>query len=244
MFRKFFTEYRLLSDKDRQLKASIRNITGKKPNNLDIYRQAIRHRSIAPQNEKGVRESNERLEYLGDALLSAIVAEYLFKKFPLKEEGFLTEIRSRIVNRDKLNLVARKIGIENVVEYSNNKKNHLAYKSIFGDTLEAIIGAVYVDHGFKTCRKFIIKKLIQPHYDLEEVLKINPNYKSKIIEWAHRQNKDIEFRITEIRGGNHNKEFIAELYIENEPISRGTGFSKKKAEQNAAEKSCELLEIK
>ncbi len=242
-FRKLFFNNYVLSEKNSGLKTSIKNIVGRRPRNLHIYRQAIQHRSIAPQNDKGVRESNERLEYLGDAVLGTIVAEYLFKKFPLKEEGFLTEIRSRIVNRDTLNLVGRKIGIEKIVEFSSNKKHSQAYKSIYGDTLEALIGAVYIDMGFKACRQFIIKKLLQPHFDLDEIVKINPNYKSKIIEWAHRRNKEVEFRITEIREGSHNKEFIAELIIENKSVSRGTGYSKKKAEQSAAQKSCELLDI-
>ena len=108
---------------ERELSSSIRNIVGKRPLNISLYRLSTQHRSIAKSNAKGIRESNERLEYLGDAVLGLVVAEYLFQKFPLKDEGFLTEIRSRIVNRDSLNQVAKKIGIGNIVEFNNNKKN-------------------------------------------------------------------------------------------------------------------------
>ncbi len=224
-------------------KKSIKNITGITPSNIILYHLATQHRSIARQNDKGFKESNERLEYLGDAVLGVVVAEYLFKKFPLKDEGFLTEIRSRIVNRDMLNNVARKMGIPDIVEFTVNKKNKLSYKSIYGDTLEALIGALYLDKGHAKTKRFIRQKLIKQHYDLMEIIKTNPNHKSKIIEWAHRQNKDIRFEITEIRGNSHNREFMAELVVEGDTIAKGMGFSKKKAEQDAAQKSCEKLEI-
>lgn len=233
----------LSSSAERDLSVSIKNIVGKRPLNISLYRLSTQHRSIAKPNAKGVRESNERLEYLGDAVLGVVVAEYLFKKFPLKNEGFLTEIRSRIVNRDALNQVAKKIGIANIVEFNSNKKNRLSYKSIYGDTLEALIGAVYLDRGYKFCRKFILRKLIIPHYDLAEIITINTNYKSMIIEWAHQTNKEIEFKITESKGSNHQKEFTADLLIESEIVASGSGLSKKKAEQLAAQKTCEILEI-
>ena len=235
--------YYFKSKDDKRLIESVKNITGRKPINVNLFRLSTQHRSIAKQNPKGFRESNERLEYLGDAVLGMVVAEYLFKKFPTKDEGFLTEIRSRIVNRDSLNQVARKIGVAEIVEYSSNRKNRLSYKSIYGDALEALIGAIYLDRGFLFCRKFILKRLIIPHYDIEEIIKVNTNYKSKVIEWAHQLSKEVEFRITEIKGNSHQKEFTAELLIEEQPYATGTGYSKKKAEQLAAQKTCEMLEI-
>lgn len=231
------------SKNNRNLIKSVVAITGVYPHNIELYKLATQHRSIAKHNEIGFRESNERLEFLGDAILGAIVAEYLFKKYPLKDEGFLTEIRSRIVNRDALNLVAKKMGVTDIVEYTNNRKNKLAYKSIYGDTLEALIGAIYLDKGYMAARKFIVKKLLRQQYDLEKIIQTNPNYKSKIIEWAHRQNKDIKFEITEVKGSSHNRQFMAELQIEGESIAQGNGFSKKKAEQDAAQKTCEKLHI-
>lgn len=225
------------------LRKSIRSIAGVTPGNVELYKLATQHRSIARQNDIGVRESNERLEYLGDAILGSVVAEYLFKKYPSKDEGFLTEIRSRIVNRDALNIAARNMGISDIVEYTNNRKSRQAYKSIHGDTLEALIGAIFLDKGYMAARRFIIKKILNQQYDLEQIVHINSNYKSKIIEWAHQQNKEVKFLITEIRGSSHNREFKAELLVEGEAIAEGSGFSKKRAEQDAAQKSCEKLDI-
>jgi len=228
---------------NRQLIKSIKTLAGINPGNIELYKLATQHRSIAKQNEIGFKESNERLEYLGDAILGSVVAEYLFKKYPLKDEGFMTEIRSRIVNRDALNLIAKKMGITDIVVYTNNRKSRQAYKSIYGDTLEALIGAIYLDKGYQGTRKFIVKKLLRQQYDLEKIIQTNPNYKSKIIEWAHRENKDIKFEITEVKGSSHNKEFLAELQVEGKAIAHGNGFSKKKAEQDAAQKSCAKLNI-
>lgn len=243
MIRKIFNTLFFKTKSNRQLIKSVKNFAGINPGNIELYKLATQHRSIAKQNEIGFRESNERLEYLGDAILGSIVAEYLFKKYPLKDEGFLTEIRSRIVNRDALNLVAKNMGISDIVVYTNNRKSHQAYKSIYGDTLEALIGAIYLDKGYQSTRKFIVKKLLRQQYDLEKIIQTNPNYKSKIIEWAHQQNKDIKFEITEGKGSSHNKEFLAELQVEGKPVAQGNGFSKKKAEQDAAQKSCVKLHI-
>ncbi len=231
------------SKSNSSLKRSIKSIAGVTPHNIELYKLATQHRSIARQNDVGLRESNERLEYLGDAILGSIIAEYLFKKFPLKDEGFLTEIRSRIVNRDALNTAARNMGILAIVEYTNNRKSKQAYKSIYGDTLEALIGAIYLDRGYKATRKFILSKLLRQQYDLDTIIQNNPNYKSKVIEWAHRQNKDIKFEITEIKGASHSRQFRAMLQVEGEVVAEGNGFSKKKAEQDAAQKSCEKLHI-
>lgn len=243
MIRRIYNSLFFYSKNNRKLLKSVKTITGVSPVNIELYKLATQHRSIAKHNDIGFRESNERLEYLGDAILGAIVAEYLFKKYPLKDEGFLTEIRSRIVNRDALNLVSKKMGISSIVEYTNNRKSRQAYKSIHGDTLEALIGAIYLDKGYKSTRRFIVSKLLRQQYDLDKIIQVNPNFKSKIIEWAHRQNKDIKFEITEVKGSSHNREFKAELQVEGEPIAKGSGFSKKKAEQDAAQKSCVKLHI-
>lgn len=243
MIRRIFHALFFYSKNNKKLVSSVKTITGVYPVNIELYKLATQHRSIAKHNRIGFRESNERLEYLGDAILGSIVAEYLFKKYPLRDEGFLTEIRSRIVNRDALNLVAKKMGITSIVEYTNNRKSRQAYKSIYGDTLEALIGAIYLDKGYMSTRKFIVGKLLRQQYDLEKIIQTNPNYKSKIIEWAHRQNKDINFEITEVKGSSHNREFMAELQVDGEPVAKGNGFSKKKAEQDAAQKSCVKLHI-
>ena len=258
------------SSSDKQLGRSIRHITGRYPSNLALYRLATRHVSVAKRNKQGVRESNERLEYLGDAVLGVIVAEYLFRKFPFKDEGFLTEIRSRIVNRESLNQVARKLGISDLVQVEEGGRSshrqsggrqsggrqsggrqsggrrsegrgQLSYKSLGGNTLEALIGAVYLDKGFRATRGFILKKILIPHFDLSAIIENDTNYKSKVIEWAQKHNREIRYEIVETRGGNQYKEFVTQLLLDNEPISTGSGYSKKKSEQSASEKALLVL---
>lgn len=228
---------------DLKLADAIKIIVGKRPRNLNVFKLAFKHSSIANLKPDGFKESNERLEYLGDAFLGAVIAEYLFKKFPYKDEGFLTEIRSRLVNRETLNNLAIRVGIPKIIEFDTTKKSSLTHKSIYGDTLEALVGAVYLDRGFEFCRKFILGKLILPHFDIEKIVQNNYNYKSIVIEWAQKESKEVRFEIIEEKGNNHYKEFTAQVFIDDKPISIGHGFSKKKAEQNAAYKSCEFLEI-
>ena len=227
------------SGRDKELMYSIRNITGYMPGNLVLYKTALRHSSAAKDN---IIDSYERLEFLGDSVLGSVVAELLFKKYPFKSEGFLTEIRARIVNREEMNKLGYKIGLDRIVTF-HSYKSHYAHKSLYGDALEALIGAVFLDKGFKQCKKFIIKKLINPNFDLKEIVSVNKNFKSILIEWAQKTNKDIKFvLINEISGKNH-KEFTSEVLIENEPVSQGNGLSKKKAEQAAAENACQKLSI-
>lgn len=229
----------LKTGRDKELIYSIGNITGLTPGNIILYKTALRHPSAAKDN---ITDSYERLEYLGDAVLGTVIAELLFKKYPFKSEGFLTEIRARIVNREELNKLGFKIGLNKIVTYHSYKSSY-SHKSLYGDALEALIGAVYLDKGFKKCRNFIISKLISPHFDLEEIVASNKNFKSILIEWAQKENKDIKFVIIkEISGKNH-KEFTAEVLIEDNPMSQGQGLSKKKAEQAAAEKACEKLDL-
>lgn len=225
---------------NQKLVVAIRTITGFTPSNIELYRLATLHSSKSKEVD-GFRESNERLEYLGDAILGAAVADYLFKKYPFKDEGFLTEIRSRIVNRDSLNQLAKKIGIHAIVQ-SDNKNNQLQ-NVILGNTLEAIVGAVYLDKGYLRCKKFVIDKLIQPYYNLNEVVSSNTNFKSQIIEWCQRNNKAIRFEVTSQSKGRSGKEFIAQIYLDDQPYGQGFGYTKKKAEQDAAQKTSAMLPI-
>jgi ribonuclease-3 len=231
------------TQKNKKLLAAVNTIVGRKPLNLDLYDLATKHASVGRISKSGFKESNERLEYLGDAILGAVVAEYLFKRYPLKDEGFLTEIRSRIVNRESLNDLGRKIGLDILIEYDANKKNSLSHRSIHGDTLEALVGAVYLDRGFKFCKKFIVKKLLIPHFDLDLIIKNNPNNKSKIIEWAQKENKEVRFDVINIKNKKHFKEFSVQVFVDDEPVGVGHGTSKKKAEQDAAQKSCDFLNL-
>jgi ribonuclease-3 len=229
------------SKADQKLVTAIQNIAGLTPSNIALYKLATLHSSIAKEGNNGFKESNERMEYLGDAVLGAAVADYLFKKFPFKDEGFLTEIRSRIVNREALNLLARKIGVGNIVQY-DSKNSHLQ-QVILGNTLEAIVGAIYLDKGFLRCKKFVIDKLIAPNYDLDALINSDSNYKSKIIEWAQREGKDVRFEILDVKKSRNHKEFTAQVIVDKEPMGTGYGNNKKKAEQDAALKTCEMLNI-
>jgi ribonuclease-3 len=223
------------SKNDEKLIRAVKNIAGLTPSNLELYRLATVHSSIAKENGQGFKESNERLEYLGDAILGAAVADYLFKKFPFRSEGFLTEMRSRIVNRETL------IGIGNIVQY--DQKNAHLQQVILGNTLEAIVGAIYLDKGYLRTKKFVIDKLIGPNYDLDELVNSNSNFKSKIIEWAQREGKEVRFEILNVKKGKNHKEFTAQVLVDNEAKGTGYGNSKKKAEQDAALKTCEMLNL-
>lgn len=229
------------SPSDKKLINAIETITGFSPVNLELYRLATRHSSVAKENGQGFKENNERLEYLGDAVLGAAVADYLFKKFPYKSEGFLTEMRSRIVNRESLNLLARKIGIGNIVQF--DQKNTQLQKVILGNTLEAIVGAIYLDKGYLSSRKFVFNKLIAPNFDLDELVNTQTNFKSKLIEWSQRENKEVRFEITSVQKGRVHKEFTAQVIVDGEEAGKGYGSNKKKAEQDAAFKACEKLKI-
>ena len=225
---------------EQKLITAIRTIAGFVPSNLSLYKLATLHTSRSKETN-GFRESNERLEYLGDAVLGAAVADYLFKKYPFEDEGFLTEIRSRIVNRDSLNLLARKIGINLIVQF--DQKNAQLQQVVLGNTLEAIVGAIYLDKGYLRCKKFVVDKLILPHFDLEVVIQSNFNHKSKIIEWTQRQNKSVRFEMVEVKKSRNQKEFSIQIFIDDQAYGTGYGYTKKKAEQDAALKTCDQLNI-
>jgi ribonuclease-3 len=230
-----------LDEREKFLKKSVRHLIGSNPSNLQLYRLAFLHASASKESvSKSYKESNERLEYLGDSVLGMITAAYLFKKYPFKDEGFLTEIRSRMVSRESLNVLGRKLGLDEIIEFESQKRTILSRSSMYGDALEAFIGAVYLDKGFKFTQQFIIKKILTQYFDLETVVQNNPNFKSILIEWAQKEGKKAQFSLEE-EGLHHNKEFTAFVLIEGEKIAEGKGYSKKKAEQTAAMKACDVL---
>lgn len=239
---RWFTRY---DEKDKQLSKAVKHIIGRKPYNIRLYALSMKHSSIAQESNKvkGFKESNERLEYLGDAVLGGVVAEYLFKRYPYKDEGFLTEIRSRIVNRESLNRLAVKIGLSQLVEFEGKKRPGISHKSIYGDAMEAFIGAIYLDKGFHFTKRYIIQKLLMQHYDLDELIDTTLNFKSLIIEWAQKNGRNVEFAISKQGGSKNNKQFKVNLIIDGEIMATGSGYSKKKAEQDAARKTCEQLDL-
>lgn len=226
--------------KNKQLYQSLKNILGFYPGNISLYKSAFRHKSAAHKIKEGVKDSNERLEFLGDAILSAVVADYLFKKFPYKDEGFLTKMRSKIVSRSQLNQLAVKLGIKELVESSLDKGGKNI--SINGDAFEALIGAIYLDKGYTTASNFILHRFIQHHIDIDEIETKENDFKSKMIEWAQKEKKRLQFRFEEITV-DQEKQYIIQLIIDNEVFGKGQHFSKKRAEQIAAEEACIRLEL-
>jgi ribonuclease-3 len=224
---------------------ALRNILGFIPGNFRLYRLALRHKSVASDiHKKGVKNSNERLEFLGDAILGSVVAEVLFKKFPYKDEGFLTEMRSKMVNRSHLNQLSKKMGISDLIDY-DTKLNNMGNKnsSLFGDAFEAMIGAIYLDKGYEFTRKFIINRIIIPHVDIDHLEQTESNFKSRLLEWAQKEGKEIQFELLEEKHAGQSRLFTVRVLINGEDMGKGQDFSKKNAEKNAAEKACLALNI-
>ena len=226
-----------IKKEDQKIIKAILFLFGFEPVNINLYKLALLHKS------KNKNESNERLEYLGDAVLNLIVAEYLFKKYPYKDEGFLTKIRSKIVSRDSLNNLGRKVGLKELINFKNVDEFSKNYKSIFGDALEAIIGAVYLDVGFEYCQEYIVKNIIIPYYNFDELVNKTHNFKSKILEWSQKEKKLIKFSTKKIILKNNSSQFESILIIENKEISKGFGNNKKDAEKDASRLACKKLEL-
>ena len=223
---------------DKAFKKSIANILGIKPDNLLIYTTALSHRSVKDSAD----ENNERLEYLGDAILSAIVADYLFKRYPYKGEGFLTEMRSKMVNRQQLNDIAIKMGFKKIALF-NKLDNALKNSQIFGNTLEAIVGAVYLDKGYKKTQSWVLKQIIIPHMFVDDLELIDINLKNKLIGWASKNNKVLTFNLNEEKLEGSRRVFIINTVLDGEILSEGKGFNKKDASQAAAIAAVEKLGI-
>lgn len=213
------------------------------PGNLSLYRLAFRHKSVAQNIKKGVKNSNERLEFLGDAVLGSVVAEVLFKQYPYEDEGFLTELRSKIVNRINLNQLARKLGFEQLIQYDTKMVNSTRQSSLLGDAFEALVGAIYLDKGYDFTRNFLVNHIIKSHIDIHKLEQTETNFKSKLIEWCQRHGKDITFELIGNQEGESNKLFTVQAVIEGEIMGSGKEFNKKNAEKLAAEKACEALSI-
>lgn len=214
------------------------------PGNLRLYRMAFRHRSVAVEVKNGAKNSNERLEFLGDAILGSVVAELLFKMYPYKDEGFLTEMRSKIVSRSNLNQLAKRLGLDEHIEFDNKALSHNNKQgSLLGDTFEAMIGAVYMDKDYNFTRNFLLKRIIKPHIDIHTLELTETNFKSKLIEWCQRHGKDITFEIIPNEEGENAKLFTIRANVDGESCAIGRDYNKKNAEKLAAEKACEFLHI-
>jgi ribonuclease-3 len=236
--RRFTSRILHLFSPNKQLLSQLEHILGFTPAHLPYYQLALMHRSKIEELE----QNNERLEFLGDAMLGAIVAEYLFKKYPYQTEGYLTEMRSRIVRRETLNNVALRMGLQKMVQYNQNDRG-LSRSHIFGNALEALIGAVYLDQGFVKTRQFIIRQIIRPYIDIETMESTDTNYKNKLLSWAQRNNRLLTFDTLDEKVEGSRKVFTMGVSLEGELVASGTGYSKKEAGQVAAQKAIEVLSI-
>jgi ribonuclease-3 len=226
--------------RDKEFILSLKNIFGFYPTNVSLYKLAFLHKSVALE-QNGHKVSNERLEYLGDAVLSSIVADYLFKKFPYKNEGFLTEMRSKLVSRDQLNKLSRKLGLDKFIQ--SNQDSRTFYRSMQGDAFEAFLGALYIDKGYLFTKKIIINRIINVHFDIDELENTEVNFKSKLIEWSQKERKVIEFKVVTEVGKGNNKQYLVEVKMDGNVCATGQDFSIKGAEKIAAEKAYNNLKI-
>jgi len=213
-------------------------VLGIKPGNYSLYYTALSHRSVKENSD----ENNERLEYLGDAVLSTVIADYLFKRYPYKGEGFLTEMRSKMVNRQQLNEIALKMGVKKLTLY-NKFDNFLKGSQIFGNTLEALVGAVYLDKGYKKTQRWIVKQIILPYVFVDDLEQIDINLKNRLIGWASKNGKKLEFETIQEKLEGNRRIFTMAVVLDGIVLSQGKGYNKKDASQLAAQSAIEKLGI-
>ncbi len=221
---------------EKEFKKQLNNVLGFTPGDLSLYKTALSHRSV----REGADENNERLEFLGDAVLSSIVGHYLFRKYPYKGEGFLTEMRSKMVNRQQLNDIALKMGLKKITFY-NKYDSSLKISQIFGNTLEAVIGAVYLDRGYLKTQKWVEQYLILPHLFMEDLEGVEINIKNKLYGWANKNGKALEFETLDERFENGRRLFTIGATVDGEMVAQGKGYNKKDASHIAAQLAVEKL---
>ncbi len=219
----------------KEIRAFFRNVFGLRVRNLEIYKVALIHRSSSSNNVVCGKLNNERLEYLGDAVLSAIVADFLFHKYPLESEGVLTRMRSKLVNRNMLNSLARKLGLHDMIKMDP----HNAGNSVDGNAFEAVVGAIYLDKGYEKTYDVIINHVFLTHLDMETVYEEDDDYKSRILIWAQKNRRKVQFE-NEIAKNERERLYRSIVILDGSQISEGLGFSVKISEQAAAEKALEL----
>ncbi len=240
MIEKIKTYIKLLFSNEKKFYYLIKKITGVKPNSISLYELALIHKSLINKTHNGQQENNERLEYLGDALLGAIVADYLYKKYPNADEGFLTKLRSAIVNRTNMNRIAVEMGLTELIKaqpVTNIEQTHIP-----GDALEAVIGAIYIDKGYDKTVRFIKSRIID-RTELKSKKNINKsNYKSFIIEWGQKNRCDVKFVTEESEVPNQNDQFVCFVYINQILAGKGIGNNKKESQQNAAKHAVKAID--
>ncbi|WP_455671469.1 ribonuclease III [Phocaeicola sp.] len=234
---------RLLFRKDRESYLRFYKMLGFYPKDISIYEQALLHKSSSVKSDKGRLLNNERLEFLGDAILDAVVADIVYKKFEGKREGFLTNTRSKIVQRETLNRVAVEIGLDKLIKFTTRQSSHNSY--MCGNAFEALVGAIYLDRGYRACKYFMEYRIIGPYLDLEKISRKEVNFKSKLIEWSQKNRFEVAFElITQSQDKYCSPTFESEVLIEGVPAGRGTGYSKKESQQMAAHEALRKIKNK
>lgn len=234
MLRNQIDKIRLLFRKDKESYFCFYKILGFYPRNIQLYQQALLHKSTSIRSEKGRPLNNERLEFLGDAILDAIVGDIVYKHFEGRREGFLTNTRSKIVQRETLNKLAVEIGLDKLVKYSTRSSSHNSY--MYGNAFEAFIGAIYLDQGYERCKRFMEEKIFKNYIDLDKMSRKEVNFKSKLIEWSQKSKVEVSFELIEqFLDEDYNPMFHTEIRIEGISAGKGTGYSKKESQQNAAQ---------
>ena len=230
---------RLFFRKEKEPYFRFYRILGFYPHNIKIYKQALLHKSSSVKTQ-GKLINNERLEFLGDAILDAVVADIVYKKFEGKREGFLTNTRSKIVQRETLNNLAINIGLDKLIKYSSKQSSHNSYMS--GNAFEALIGAIYLDRGYNACKKFMEERIIGKYINIDKISRKEVNFKSKLIEWSQKNKFEIEFRlIGQSLDESQNPVFETQIIVENVPGGSGKGYSKKESQQAAAHLTMSMI---
>lgn len=233
MFRNITDKIRLLFRKDKEPYLCFYRILGFYPHNISIYQQALLHKSSSIKAGKGRLLNNERLEFLGDAILDAVVADIVYKRFEGKREGFLTNTRSKIVQRETLNHIGKQIGLDKLIKYTTKQSSHNSY--MCGNAFEALIGAIYLDRGYDACKLFMEERIIKQYLNLEKISRKEVNFKSKLIEWSQKNKFEISFELLEqSQDEDQNPVFESQILVENTPAGKGKGYSKKESQQEAA----------
>ena len=230
------------ADKNGEFFNSLKKILGFKPKDLSIYEPAFTHRSTNEKNNSGQPQNYERLEFLGDAMLGAVIAAHLFKKVPGGNEGYLTKMRSKVVSREHLNELGRDLNLIKFLKTTIPTQQFGG--NIYGNVFEALVGAIYLDRGFKYCEKFIQKRVIKPYVDIKKLEGKVISYKSLFIEWCQKHKKQFNFEIYEDNGKDELKHFAVRLKLGGEVVAKARATSKKKAEERAAKRAFYKLQIK
>lgn len=242
MIRSLFKRMKLFSSNRKEFYSFLKEKLGFYPSNLHLYNIAFTHRSASLTDSMGNPINNERLEYLGDAILGAVVAEYLYNRFPQRDEGFLTQMRSKMVNRAILSDLMKDMHLDKHLK--SRTIGATANTSIYGDAFEAMIGAIYLDQGYDKTKNVIIKRIINPYLDLIKIEEVDNNFKSQLIEWGQKNKLEINFQTSEEENPKTKSNlFYTSVEVDNQVKGKGHGISKKESQQNAAREALQKIDI-